>query len=484
MLRFFAIERRAEGCKRSQAAALFFSLLLILLLSSLAAQAAVPAVVGSSSTSFASGLGANPNKMVFDAAGNLFVLDTSNSRILKFPANGSARVDIPVKQPAAGLSVDTSGNLYYCDLWGSDVWEVPYTAGQYGTAQKLIDSSDGGAINALLGTYWLATMDFVQYASDAGNDYFMLLDFAGATYQVKRAKVGGALSAKKIEGIAGGWGDGDELAVDSQGNVFAVYGNAVYKISGVSTVTVTKISDIPNAKHIGLDAAGNVYVSNTIDNLVTVIPNEKGTLNASDKYIVYSGTVIANVAFDPKGRMLLPVWDAINYLSFSNVQTPAKAVGAASNPATISYAFNADVTPSFQYRSKGANGEFSTPGGASCGDTYSAGQDCSCSASYTAGQSCTTKVTATAVVPGARMGAVLMLDASNNLASMMNVTGMGVGGGLVLDPGTQVSYSSAASKPYALAMDSAGNLYVADTDATSILKIPAGGGTALTSVLD
>ncbi len=440
-------------------------------MSCLAAQAAVPAAVGSSLTTFASGLGANPNKMVFDAAGNLFVLDAGHSRILKFPVNNSQYTEISAPGAAAGLSVDTSGNLYYCDLWSSNVWQIPFVAGQYGAAQKFITDLYG-----TLGTYWIPTMDFVQYASDANYDYFILLDFDGSVYQVKHAKLGGALTGTSLGSVAG-WAGGYVLATDSKGDVFAVDSGALYKISGLSA-TMTKVADIPNALSVGVDGSGNVYVSDTTNNAITVVPNENGNLNAADKYLMYSGTVIANVAFDPKGRMVLPVWDAINYLSLTNVQTPAKAVGTTSDPATISYVFNTDVTPSFQYRSKGASGEFSNPGGAACGSAYSAGQDCSCSASYTAGQSCTTKVTATAVAPGARMGAVLMLDGSNNLASMMNVTGMGIGGGLVLDPGTQVTYSNAATKPSALAMDSAGNLYVADTAATSILKIPAGGGAA------
>jgi Bacterial Ig-like domain (group 3)/NHL repeat len=97
-----------------------------------------------------------------------------------------------------------------------------------------------------------------------------------------------------------------------------------------------------------------------------------------------------------------------------------------------------------------------------------------------AGGSCTESVTFTPAAPGVRLGAVVLLDASNNVLGTAHISGTGLGGLGVLAPGNLLPYAgnypnysglgdglqaTAADLylPASVTMDGAGNIYIADS---------------------
>ncbi len=72
--------------------------------------------------------------LALDGAGNIFALDSENSRVLELPAGGGPQIVLPFQLPNPGyaidLSVDGQGNLYFADTLGNRIVELPASGGQ------------------------------------------------------------------------------------------------------------------------------------------------------------------------------------------------------------------------------------------------------------------------------------------------------------------------------------------------------------------
>ncbi len=114
-------------------------------------------------------------------------------------------------------------------------------------------------------------------------------------------------------------------------------------------------------------------------------------------------------------------------------------------------------------------------------------------ATLSIGQSCTESVTFTPGFPGLRTGAVVLLDGGGNVVGVTYLSGVGVGGlgvlvggnllpvagdgiatGPVLDGETATSAS--LDLPAGVALDGAGNLYIADTGHNRMREVSAAAG--------
>lgn len=185
-----------------------------------------------------------PQGLAVDTAGNLYIADQNNQRIRKVTPAGiittvagtgaqgyygdngqatSALLNYP-----AGLAVDAAGNLYIADKVNNIVRKLA-TSGIMsgiittiaGTPQVSGTSGDGGPATS-------ATLDApVSLALDsAGNLYI-----GDGSRQVRKVNPGGTISHVAGTGVLGGWNDGAQaatsrlsypaaLAVDSSGNLY------------------------------------------------------------------------------------------------------------------------------------------------------------------------------------------------------------------------------------------------------------------------
>ena len=108
--------------------------------------------------------------------------------------------------------------------------------------------------------------------------------------------------------------------------------------------------------------------------------------------------------------------------------------------------------------------------------TKTSGGTCATTTGYTVGETCTVNVIFKPQVPGARPGAVLLTDASNNILGIAYLPGMGIGPEITFNPGVQStlpSYSGLnAAVPEGVAVDAGLNVYVVDLLYGSVNKYP------------
>ena len=137
---------------------------------------------------------------------------------------------------------------------------------------------------------------------------------------------------------------------------------------------------------------------------------------------------------------------------------------------TLNYSVNSDTTfGAINVLTQGAPNLDFTPNGTTCTGTV------------TAGNSCTVGVTFAPLAPGLRMGAVQLTDSTGNLLATIFVQGEGQGPAIAFGPSAQTTVpASGPSSPWGVAVDAAGDVFIANTGANQVVEVPAGGGTQTT----
>ena len=203
--------------------------------------------------------------------------------------------------------------------------------------------------------------------------------------------------------------------------------------SGTSTMTVSVASTVPPGTY-GIEIGGSAgsFTSNTTSISLTVAPS--------------------------------PGFGSVN-------------VGATSPAIPISFAFSSPVTlGSTAVLTQGATGL----------DFTDAGTDtCTPNTAYSAGQTCTINVTFTPKYAGARYGAALLKDTNGNVISTVYLRGTGVGPQVVFLPAAESIASTGSVAPTGVAVDGAGNVYIADSYNNRVIKeTPSGAGYVQSVILN
>jgi NHL repeat len=108
---------------------------------------------------------------------------------------------------------------------------------------------------------------------------------------------------------------------------------------------------------------------------------------------------------------------------------------------------------------------------------------CDAGASYTASQTCTVEVAFKPTYAGARYGATLLKDGSGDVIATGFVAGVGVGPQIAYGLKTPIVINPIVDgenlgRPSGVAVDGAGNLYIADYENDRVVMVPANGGAA------
>jgi hypothetical protein len=430
----------------------------------------------------------NPVGLALDSSGNLYVADWTNNRVLfylsgsttatrvygqggSFTSNASSNGGVSANSLNGPQSVvlDASGNLYVADTYNNRVLFYPAgstTATQvYGQGGSLTSSNvnNGGISATSLNNPYGVALDSSGdlYVADWNNNRVLFYPF-------------GSTTATQVYGQAGSF-------TSNTANNGGVSANSLYNPFGVA-----------------VDSSGNLYVADYSNNRALFYPFGSTTATRvygqGGIFTARSGNTGANGLSNPAALALDSVGNlyaadksgnrVLEYGSFGNVNVcPAGQSTPAPCNRTVSFSYNAAPNTSF-----GAI-EVVTQGASNLDFTLASGS--TCTGTTSAGGSCTVNVTFVPLAQGMRMGAVQLFDNGGNLLASAPAYGVGQGPAIAFGPATtytspfsfqsQIFYSSQvtqvpnlASPGGGLTTDSAGNLYQV-SNPLGLLKVVPGG---------
>lgn len=382
---------------------------------------------------------------VFDAAGNLYLPDPSNGRLIKLaaPITGSTTAS-PVASGLAtptAAAMDGAGNMYLA-TGGNGITKLS-PAG----VQTVL--SNGGL--SLTNTGVAVDGAGNVYTADSANNRILWFPKAG-TAQV--FFTGGALNQP--------YG----IAADAAGNLYVANygGNNVVKIAnGVSTIlSATYQRDgsqlsYSNPMAIALDPVGNVYVADTGNDALVMIP--QGTSNGFAVNLNGNqASLPAGVAVDRNGNLVaIDAGDSSIWMSAQqsgpSIVFAGTAVGASSNKSTVDLLSMGNAAFAFAVPASGSNpaisGNFTLLGSSSCPSVAAGGT----AQSLAAGSMCSLDLTFAPQVVGALTGSLTIAgNASNAAQQTLTLGGTGESPTISITPAagtlTDGSVGSAFAQPF------------------------------------
>ncbi|MDR3735686.1 MAG: Ig-like domain repeat protein [Acidobacteriaceae bacterium] len=446
-------------------------------LGSVVASAAVPSVVMADhqllyTAPFNYGIAAN-------ARGDVFFADPFGAKVLNMlPAGGTTPVVLltGLNGSPQSVAVDSNGNVYMPNTVDGKVVRIPFVNGAYPTGVAYSTAittycSPGLTTDCRLSPFGAVTNNSAKISSvavdAAGNFYCVDITDTisnGAYARILKQTPSGvdSIVVDNLPATATGG-----IASDAAGNLSYADGASLYYIpAGSNTANLMNASSLSKPTGVVLDPYGNLIVADTGNSRVVAIPFENGALNFSDQYLLAPIYVKYNMGVNSQGTIYYNGngSTSVNVMHTSVYGMPSLAVGSTSATTLIYSSFNATTTFS-QYLTKGY--------GATIGYVVNS---CVIGTTYTAGQSCAYLATIKPTVVGPVSGLIGMADPSGNFLSQFTLTTNGIGSAVAIDPGAAVAIGSGFTAPAGVAIDNAGNVFVADSTANVVYELVGGAG--------
>ena len=423
-----------------------------------------------------------PNKLIVDGSGNIFIADTSNHTIRKISSSGvvttlagspglrgstdgigsAARFDYPT-----GLALDSSGNnLYVADMLNDAIRRVVIASGQVTTmagAPGVTGSVDGIGTSARFNRPRSLTVD--------GSGNVFVADTSNSTIR----KIAPDSTVTTFAGVAGSQGSVDGtgtaalfsfpsgLATDSAGNIYDAEAgsNTIRKITPAGVVTTVaglalasgSIDDVGSAarfnspQDVTVDSAGNIYVADTDSctirkvtsaGVVTTIAGTSRLKGSTDsKGVQALFNFPTGVSVDRNGNLFVADTSNNTVRKIAPDTTVTTVAGRASNAGYL----DGDV----------GIAQFNNPAGIAVDHSRNL------------------------YVADGGNNTIRLIAASSHKVSAYAGSGLPGSGGY----GDGAPRAARFTSPNALALDPAGNLYVADAGNDLIRVIPSNGTSAL-----
>ena len=477
----------------------------------------------------------NPSGVAVDGAGNLYVADAGNNTIRKVTANGMVTTlagsagqfgsadgtnSTALFNNPSGVAVDGSGNVYVADAGNNTIRKVTSSglvttlagnAGQPGSANgtnntALFNDPSGVAVDGAGNVY----------VADAGNN------------TIRKVTTNGVVTT--LAGTAGlsGSSDGTNntalffypsgVAIDGAGNLYVadLDNNTIRKVTPLGVVTT--VAGLAQFDHFGnpiggsangtgtnaqfnfpsgvaVDGKGNVYVADTgnstirqvaTNDMVTTLAGSAGQIGSADgTNSLAQFNHPYGIAVDSAGNVYVADFGNSTVRTVTSGGVVTTLAGSADQPGSV------NVT--------GNEARFSSPVGVavnSAGNVYVADTD----------NSTIREVTSNGVVTtlAGSAGQSGSADGTNSTARFNNPSGMAMdsdgniyvadtgnftirkvtSGGVVTTLAGSAGHSGSAdgtnntarfNNPVGVAVDTGGNLYVADTGNNTLRKVTSGG---------
>jgi len=468
--------------------------------------------------------------LAVDGAGNLYIADTGKFRIRKITAatgiittvagtgaqsysgdNGpatSATMSTPY-----GLAVDGSGNLYIADQGNNVIRKVTAATGIIttvaGTGAQGYSGDNGPATSAELYYPYDVKVDAAGnlYIADASNERIRMV--SAATGIITTVAGNGYTTLYLGYYLMGGY-SGDNglatsaelngptgIALDGGGNLYVVdsQNNRIREVTASSTGSTAQTITFPPPTSPVTYSASPVTLTATASSGLTVVytidasSTATGSISGSTLTITSPGSLVIDAnqpgnstyAVAPQVQQTIVVTAGTNGSSFT---APTTALSSSSATQTLYVAIT----------TAGTLGTISvlTQGVSGLDYAFVAGGTCATGTAYTVGQYCTVQYTFTPQSPGLRMGAVVLTSSTPTVLGTSYIAGVGTGPQLAYTPGTITTVagngtggysgdSGAATSaklwaPYGVAVDGAGNLYIADSNNSRIREVTVATG--------
>jgi sugar lactone lactonase YvrE len=408
----------------------------------------------------------SPRAVAVDSAGNLYIADTESQRVRRvtpggaiavvagsgapgFSGDGGLATAAQLQDPN-GVAVDAAGNLYIADTGNNRIRRV--------TPGGTISTVAGGTADQLNAPAGVAVDGAGNvYVADTGNN------------RVRRL-IGGTLTTIAGTGVAGFAGDGGAataamlwqprgVAVDGAGNVYIadrwnrrirlVAGNGVIStVAGVGTMGFTGdggsavAAQLGDPAGVGVDAAGTIYIADQANQRIRrvaggVISTLAG--NGTPAYGGDGGAAAGAALYQP--------------------------LGVCAGPAGSVYVAD---TSNFRVRLVSAGGVITTVAGT--GTAGFSGDGAMATSAQLYGPA------GAAVDSG---GNLYIADAENHRIRRVSpagtVTTVAGSGGILFSGDGGPATAATLYRPSSVAVDAAGNLYIADTFNDRIRRVTPGG---------
>lgn len=292
---------------------------------------------------------ANPGGVAVDGAGNLYISDLDRNVVIVVPANGSVAtlinpmVDGTGLHYPCGMVIDGAGDLYIADVDNGRVVEVPAGSGAAVAIDPLVDGEK---------------LSYpVTLALDSAGDLFIADLFANRVVEIPAN--GGAATAidPSVNGQSLNFPYG--IAVDAAGDLFiADANNRVVEVPG-NGGSATEITPTVNGEGlndpigIALDAGGDLFIADSKNNrMVEVVRAQAPAIN-------FAATAAGTVSSDS------PKTVAVENVGNAALTFPVPGSGA--NPAiATNFALNSSAASACPVSTAGAAQPATLAAGATC----------------------------------------------------------------------------------------------------------------------
>jgi sugar lactone lactonase YvrE len=436
---------------------------------------------------YLTGTGAATGHVAANSRGDVFFIDgvfgyPTPAFLVEIPATGGPYVQLlsNIGNGPRGLTVDSKKNIYLGDNNNKNIYYIPFINNGY---PSNIDATT--VLKCTLPVSTNVTTCKNPFSLPAAIGYYLLpqdiaLDAAGNAYivDISDGLSGGAyfriLKASSTTGVLTIMVDQlpkatqPQIAADSAGNVYYVDGtNAYYYAAGAtynaSTGTNTTFgTGLSKPGGVGIDASGNLYIADTGNSRIVEIPYVSGSRSNANQFVVSNQLATTGLGEDGYGNVYYggSGGNGIYHLGVGSLNLGTVAVGTATAAQNLDLYFVAPAT----------FGSFSVLGGSGTVPFTLASNACTVGKSYATGTSCSVTITYKATQAGPETGKIRAFDNNGVQLAEASLAGFGQAPVFDIDPGISSAIGSGWTAPSAIALDAAGNTYIADSSNGTIYK--------------